>query len=80
MAVGLCLIYDKNLLVETRLMRLVKQIKGAETVNEYLGSTLRSKSHISWSAFKHHDTTSKLVFPAQITQTRTIFSFELVLP
>jgi len=34
MAVILCLIYEKDLLVETRTMRLVKQIKGAEKVDK----------------------------------------------
>lgn len=63
MAVGHCLIYDKDLLVETRLMRLVKQIKGAEKVNEYIGSTLCSKSHIFLYVCKHQTQVFQAVLP-----------------
>lgn len=74
--VGVCVIYDKDLLVETRLMRLDKQIKGAQTVNEYIGITSHSKSHIFRQPFKHHDRTLPSCFASlPVIQTRMISLF-----
>lgn len=71
MAVGLCLIYDKDLLVQIRLIMLVKKIKGAETGSEYIRFTLCSKSHIEAPWHK----TSRLFCPSPNYPNHNYFFF-----